>query len=208
MNAPETNAAAIERLQTLEPGTDRHQTLSFALDFRRSWLGLGRQLALVKGEQLFKEWGYRTIRAYALHELQLREAEMKKLLRGYEFMNTHEPRRLAESEEPGAAPLPRYDALDVLASARENPYLSETDFAAVRDEVFSTPHITPDRVRKAVKERAPVADQAPDASARLRKALALAERLYGLLIEEEDIPVPVTDGLEKVIGRVRRMLEE
>ena len=43
---------------------------------------------------------------------------------------------------------------------------------------------------------------------RVRKALAMAERLYGLLLEEEEVGEDITRHLEKVVGGLRKIVEE
>ena len=209
-----TEEAMERRLETLEPGTPRYEILRTAIDFKRSWLALARQIATVDKDNLFKEWGYRTIHAYAQHELHLRKETAVKLLRSYNFLESHEPRLLdrtetSDGEASKVVSLPSYQALDVLAEARENPYLSESDYRDLRDQVFEGDP-SPTQIRKLVKERAPEpvkrADIAP--TARLRKCLALAERLYGLLLEEEEMPEEIPRGVEQVVGGLRRLLDD
>jgi hypothetical protein len=198
------------RLESLEPGSERYTTLSAAIEFKRSWLELAERLSQVEKAGVFKEWGYRSFEAYAQHELHLRRETVQKLLRSYGFLNTYEPRLLedaANNKEPVA--LPSYQALDVLAEARQNPYLSERDYRELRDQVFKEDP-TPSQIRKAVREKAPgeLPKVLEEPAERLRRALALAERLYGLIVEAEDVPERVTRGMEEVVGGLRQMLEE
>ncbi len=206
-----TEEAMERRLETLEPGSPRHRVLDTAIQFKRSWLALAQQLCDVESKSLYKEWGYRTFWAYAQHELHLRKETAQKLLRSYSFLESHE-RRVLETSETGTGdvvPLPSYQALDVLAEARENPYLSEQDYREVRDQVFGEDP-SPAQVRKLVRERAPepVKKAQIDPTARLRKCLGLAERLYGLLLEEEDVPEEIPRAVEEVVGGLRRVLGE
>jgi len=206
-----TEEAMEARLSTLEPGTPRYRVLRTAIDFKRSWLELARDLADVEKNRTFKDWGYRTFHAYAQHELHLRKETVQKLLRSYNFLETHEQRLLEDDEEEPSRPmpLPSYQALDVLAEARENPYLSERDYKELRDQVFDEDP-SPSQIRKLVKERAPepVKRAEIDPLARLRKCLALAERLYGLLLEEEEVPEHVPRRLEEVVGALRKLIDE
>ena len=204
-----TEEAMEERLGTLEPGSLRYRVLHTAIDFKRSWLELAQHLNEVARGSQFKEWGYRTFEAYAQHELHLRRETAQKLVRSYDFLATHEPGALDDARAGEApVPLPNYQALDVLAEARKNPYLSERDYRELRDQVFREDP-APGQVRKAVRDRAPeAADKSSgDPAERLRKCLALSERLYGMLLEEEDLPERIPQSLEQVVAGLRQILE-
>ena len=54
-----TEEKMAERLETLDPGSKRHQVLTTALAFKRSWVRLARPLADVKRSGEFPEWGYK-----------------------------------------------------------------------------------------------------------------------------------------------------
>lgn len=208
-----TEAAMEERLESLEPGSKRYEVLACAIEFKRSWLHLARHLAEVRGRAMYKEWGYRTFEAYAQHELFIRRDTAQKLVRSFDFLSSHEQPLLKKLEEPGdhdrpVAPLPNFGALDILAEARENPNLTERDYKEIRDTVFRDDP-APSAVRKLVKERAPepVKPKNEDPTDRLRKCLGLAERLYGMLLEEE-VPDTICNHVEKAVGGLRRLLDE
>jgi hypothetical protein len=203
------SAQAMEsRLETLSPGSMRYIILKTAIDFKRSWLELAKTLSEIEAKNAYKEWGYRTLTAYTQHELFLRKDTVIKLLRSYQYIESHERRYLEEGvADDKVVPLPSFQALDVLAEARENPYLSETDFRDLRNQVFEEDP-SPGQIRKLVRERAPepVKKASLDPQARLRKCMVLAERLYGLLLEEEDVPSDVPEKLESVVGSLKRLL--
>jgi hypothetical protein len=205
-----TEESMARRLSTLDPGSPRHGALAAAIDFKRSWLELAEQLTTIERASDFKAWGYRTFEAYAQHELHLKKDTVSKLLRSYGFLNTYEPRVL-EDLEHGSEPvvMPSYQALDVLAEARKNPNLSEQDYRELRDHVFREDP-TPAQIRKVVREKAP--DALPktlvDPAERVRKALAIAERLYGMLIELDEPPQRIQQAMEEVVGGLRQMVEE
>jgi len=205
------SAQAMEaRLDTLSPGSIRYEILKTAIDFKRSWLDLAKTLSEIEAKKAYKEWGYRTLTAYTQHELFLRKDTVVKLLRSYQYIESHERRYLEDdSGEDKVVPLPSFQALDVLAEARENPYLSESDFRDLRNQVFDEDP-SPGQIRKLVRERAPdpVKKAAVDPQARLRKCMVLAERLYGLLLEEEEVPADVPEKLESVVGSLKRLLGE
>lgn len=197
------------RLDTLDPGTPRYETLRTAIDFKRSWLELAERLTEVQKAGEYKGWGYRTFEAYAQHELHLRKDTVSKLLRSFDFLTTYEPKLIDGGGKDEPAPLPSFEALDVLAEARNNPYLSERDYRELRDQVFREDP-SPSQVRKAVRELAPepAKMEATDPMERLRKSLALAERLYGLIVEQEDVPDRISRAMEEVVGGLRQMIEE
>lgn len=206
-----TEAAMAERLDSMEPGSLRYTALASAIDFKRSWVHLAKHLAEVMRAGAFKEWGFRTFEAYAQHELHLRRETAQKLVRSYDFLASHEKRSLddASDREHNPTPLPSYQALDILAEARANPYLEEKDYREIRDQVFREDP-PPSQLRKLVKERAPEPPKKEvreDPSERLRKCLALAERLYGMLLEEESAE-SVARTVEGAIGGLRRLIEE
>lgn len=203
-----TEEAMAARLATLEPGSRRYNVLDAAIRFKRSWIELARHLTECRENGHFKEWGYRSFEAYAQHELHLRRETAQKLVRSYDFLNSNERPHLeaVARGEPDVEPLPSYQALDILAEARHNPNLQEQDYQEIRDQVFRDDP-PPAQVRKLVKEKAPEPPKEEDPQQRLRKCLSLAERLYGLLLEE-DVPMPIAQSVEQAVGGLRRLLEE
>jgi hypothetical protein len=207
-----TEERMYERLQTLERGSLRYRVLSSAIEFKRSWVDLAEHLTEVAKSGGFKEWGYRTFEAYAQHELHLKRDTAQKLTRSFDFLASHEPGYLEEARAGNGdgAELPHYQALDVLAEARSNPYLAEKDYREIRDQVFGE-DLSPSQVKKMVRDRAPEPlkeKRDNDPEDRLRKCLYLAERLYGLLLEIEDLPERIAQAVEEAVGGLRRALEE
>lgn len=203
-----------ERLSTLERGTLRYRVLQSAIDFKRSWIDLAEHLSEALKNGGYKQWGYRTFDAYVQHELHLKRDTAMKLTRSFDFLAAHEQPLLDAAREDrggaGPAPLPAYQALDVLAEARANPNLSEQDYREIRDQVFGE-DLSPGQVKKLVRERSPEplkAQREDDPGERVRKCLQLAERLYGLLLEIEDLPERIAQGVEEAVGGLRRLVEE
>ena len=210
----QSEVAMAERLASLEPGTRRYQALEVALEFKRSWLALAKHLTEIRGTKLYREWGYRTFEAYGRHELHLKKETITKLVRSYDFLHEHESETLRQVErEPYEASdaqeeLPSYEALDILAEARQNPNLPEDDYRELRDQVFRDDP-PPSKLRKLVRERAPEPTKPPaeDPGKRLRRALGMAERLYGVLLEEQ-VPEGIQRSAEELVGGLRRLLED
>jgi len=211
MVATKTETEMAARLAQLEPGSKRHEVLSCAIDFKRSWFRLAHHLVEVRDSGLFSEWGWRSFESYAQSELHLRRDSVQKLVRSFDFLQSHERptlRALQQSEAQGeVVPLPSYQAIDILAEARQNPYLSDDDYRELRDQVFREDP-PPTQLRKSLKERAPEPPKPrEEPSVRLRRCLQMAEKLYGLLMEE-DVPEPITHSMEQTVGGLRRLLDE
>lgn len=202
-----TELSMLQRLSTLEKDGPRYRVLVNALGFKRSWLELAEDLTEVQRSGSFKEWGYRTFEAYVQHELHLRRDTAMKLTRSFDFLESHEPKLLKGAKREDVA-LPTFQALDVLAAARANPALSSRDYGTIRDQVFSGPDMTEAQVKKLVREVAPPPEKPKrDPEEGVRKCLQLAERLYGLVMEE-DAPDSVTRGVEEAVCGLRRMLDQ
>lgn len=180
-----------------------------AIDFKRSWLDLAQALTEVRERGAYRDWGYRTFEAYAQHELFLRRETAQKLVRSFEFMASHEPQRLeAAQQAPQSEAVPSFQALDILAEARQNPYLSEEDYRDLRDQVFREDP-APTQLKKALRERAPEPPKPPEEpAARLKRCLSLAERLYGMVLEEDEVPEGVRRSVEDAVGGLRKLLGE
>jgi hypothetical protein len=205
-----TEAEMEQRLESLEPGSVRYRVLVSAIEFKRSWLELAEYLTQVMKGGQYKEWGYRTFEAYAQHELHLKRETAIKLTRSYDFLASHEQSLLDSSRERDrGAPLPAFQAIDVLAEARANPNLSERDYKEIRDQVFED-DLSASQVKKLIREKAPepLVQKKDEPMDRIRRCLQLAERLYGLVLEEESIPATISKAVEEAVGGLRRMLEE
>lgn len=207
-----TEAQMHERLRTLEPDSMRYRVLASAIEFKRSWLDLAEHLTDASRKGGFKEWGYRTFEAYAQHELHIRRDTALKLTRSFDFLQSHEPSLLESAQSDGgdSPALPNYQAIDILAEARANPHLAERDYRTIRDQVFGE-DISPGQLKKLVREHAREPERekpADDPEQRLRRCLQLAERLYGMLLEEEELPERIAKAVEDAVGGLRRLLEE
>ena len=205
---PQATGSIAERMDNLDPTSKRFAVLVATVSFKKHWTGLARELATIRGDGTFKEWGCRTFEAYAQHELQLPRETAKKLITSYTFLRDHEQTELGRSRTEDHLALPSFHALDILAEARGNPAITEADYREIRDAVFRDDP-TPAHLRKLVKEKAPPPVKATkdDPTDRLRRCLTLAERLYGMLLEEE-VPDSICTQVEKTVGGLRRLLED
>lgn len=91
------------------------QVVSRARAFKRSWVDMAEALCKVRDEGLFQRWGYESLHAYALEELNIKRATCDKLTVSYSAMEQHVPHVL---EWDGVAQeLPTIDAVDYFARA-------------------------------------------------------------------------------------------
>jgi len=86
-------------LERVEPGSVRHQALQAALDFKGSWVELGRHLRQVEAQELWKTWEYASVTDYYQNELHLGRGEIRKLREGYEWLQQEAPELLQWRDE-------------------------------------------------------------------------------------------------------------
>jgi hypothetical protein len=195
----------VNQLENLEPSSERYRVLATAIDFKRSWLELAEHLTKIERTGEFKAWGYRTFGAYATHELHLRRDTVTKLTRSYSFLEEHEPARLYAARAERERPIPAFEVLDALALARANPELPEDVYRELRQQVFGE-GMTPAQVRAAAKPKTK-APEREDPLARIVAALKLAERLYGLVLEADELPEAIAKDAERVVQGLRALVE-
>ena len=108
-------------LKTVEAGSQRHQTLDSALDFKGSWIDLAGHLKKVEDEDLWKDWDYSSLNAYCKKELQLSRGEIRKMREGYAWLETEAPDLLEAAQSSNAdtpqksRPVPDIETVDQLA---------------------------------------------------------------------------------------------
>lgn len=109
-------------LKTVEDGSQRHQTLDAALDFKGSWIDLAGHLKKVEDEELWKGWDYSSLNAYCKKELQLSRGEIRKMREGYAWLENEAPDLLeatqsndADNPQKKSRPVPDIETVDQLA---------------------------------------------------------------------------------------------
>lgn len=110
-------------LERVEPGSVRHQALRAALDFKGSWVELGRHLKEVEAEELWRTWEYSSVTDYYKKELHLGRGDIRKLREGYEWLQNEAPELLewrdeaygGEGDAKTRRPTPDMDTVDQLS---------------------------------------------------------------------------------------------
>ena len=122
------------RLQDLDPGSKRYQTLRAARDFKAAWVGLAKALTQVRDSGEFQTWGYATFEAYCGRELKIRRDTADKLTRSFAFLREHKPDVLDRQRE---SDMPALDVVDLLQRARAKASVPEEAFVSLRDDVLA-----------------------------------------------------------------------
>ncbi len=176
------------RADDLPEGSARRLVLEGARRFKAAWVDFGRQLAQVRHEELWKEWGYPSFDRYCAKELFIRPATAEKLTVSYGFLERHEP-ALARG---GDAKAPPFEVIEVLSRAEAAGRLSQEGWRELRDEVLDRPP-TPAAMNRKLAERfgPPPTPAAPRKPERLEKLASLARRLAAACEDDSAVPAPL-----------------
>ena len=198
-----------EKLAELEPGSERYQVLLAAKRFKATWVELGDCLTRVREQDLYSDWGYRSLEAYCRKELHINKDTVNKLTRSYAYVRDHEPRVL---EQENFEEVPALDVVDLLSRAREKSSISQAELDNIRTEVFtpSPLEVSKQDLMKRFRQVDPNAFRPPaptplSPEQQVRKALLLAEKLSGLL-QVQDIPESVQEKATAVKEYLRKQL--
>jgi hypothetical protein len=177
------------RAEDLPEGSVRRRVIEGAKRFKAAWVDLGRLLAQVRHEELWKEWGYPSFDKYCTKELFIRPATADKLTVSFGFLERHEP-ALARAQH-GDAKAPPFEVIEVLSRAEAAGRLSQEGWRELRDEVLENPPTAAAMNRKlAERFGPPPPPPAPKKAERLARLAALGRRLATAC--EEDTAVPQT----------------
>jgi hypothetical protein len=191
------------RAEDLPEGSVRRRVLEGARRFKAAWVELGRLLAQVRNEELWKEWRYPSFDRYCSKELFIRPATADKLTVSFGFLERHEP-ALARSHG-GDGKAPPFEVIEVLSRAEAAGRLSQEGWRELRDEVLQNPP-TPAAMNRKLSERfgPPPAPPSPRKPERLARLAALARRLAAACEDDAAVPAPLT----KRAADLARDLEE
>jgi hypothetical protein len=191
------------RAEDLPEGSVRRRVLEGAKRFKAAWVDLGRLLAQVRHEELWKEWGYASFDKYCSKELFIRPATAEKLTVSFGFLERHEP-ALARAPH-GDAKAPPFEVIEVLSRAEAAGRLSQEGWRELRDEVLANPP-TPAAMNRKLSERfgPPPPAPTPRKAERLERLAALARRLASACEEDG----AVSQALAKRAADLARDLEE
>ncbi len=193
------------RIGELPEGSLRRKVLESARRFKASWVELGRMLAQVREEGVWKEWGFDSFEAYCTKELFLRRATAEKLALSYGFLERHEP-EMARARELRS--VPPFEVIEVLSRAEAAGRMDGKAWGEMREEVIDGEADRAD-VSRRIAERfgPPPKPPQPSAGERLARLAGLARRVAEGCEAEKDVPAALrrtardlADALERIAG--------
>jgi hypothetical protein len=193
------------RIGELPEGSLRRKVLESARRFKASWVELGRMLAQVREEGVWKEWGFDSFEAYCTKELFLRRATAEKLALSYGFLERHEP-EMARARELRS--VPPFEVIEVLSRAEAAGRMDEKAWGEMREEVIDGEADRSD-VSRRIAERfgPPPKPPQPSAGERLARLAGLARRVAEGCEAEKDVPAALrrsarelADALDRIAG--------
>lgn len=196
-----------QRLEEVEEEGERVEVLRAALTYRSSWLGLAEHLSDVAETRQFKEWGFKTFKDYCEEELRLPQTIVRKLVRGYQWIDRELPNLLAglDAAQSAEAPVivPDVDTVGALIAAER-----EVERERIERNVYDTIKAQAVRgeanarvVRAEVKEAIPEhlrEDPNGDPVKVLKRTLSSAEKM----LEQLEI---VVEGDEETLELAMRL---
>lgn len=203
------------KLAQLNPESPRHHALHAALQFKSSWVQLGEELTVVRGQQMFRDWGFKTFNDYCKDEIRITSETAAKLCRSYIYLSENQP-EMVQEPTPGVEParVPDYRAVDLLARMKDNERVPEPVYQDLSQATFAQ-DMAVGELRKRFKEEAPEAFTAraqsgsttADPRRRLRSALSQSSKLIETLNAVDGIDETVIEEAELLHSKVASMLQ-
>lgn len=216
-------ALIMERMVNLDPEDDRYHMLKATLDYKASWLELAERLNVLADTKEYKQWGYKTFKAYCTEELQLTNSQARKLVRGFQWIDKEAPQllpRFVDDEVEVAANdsrvVPDIDTVNVLVKAQkevEKERLSADDYEGLKERALSGEPTARD-LRKELKEAVvePEKDPREEQLKILRRSLSATKRLLSQLEEAGNVDDEIHELAEqlqqKIFDLVSRLMDE
>ncbi|MDR3211298.1 MAG: hypothetical protein LBU79_05215 [Planctomycetota bacterium] len=205
---PSSNVKKIDsQLDSLEPGSLRHQVLLSLRQFRASWVELGRLLNEVVYGGDYKTWGYDDFEVYCARELGLKKPTVQKLLVSYNYMKKYEGKRLQAFEEDTGGlsdqRIPDFQTVELLDKARQDDRLSRDTVKELHRKAFDDAVEGPElrrELRQSLRAPDAAASEVIDATSSKRDLvvlLRLARELRRKLSLSEAVPAGLKERIER-----------
>jgi hypothetical protein len=189
------------KMEQLEPGTPRYETLEVARRFKTSWVDLGGRLYGVRNKQLFLQWGFEKFEDYCSKELRIKPQTATKLTASYAFLKQEGPAVLRR--DGIEKPVPDIQVIDFLRRMREKEHVPERDFSRIKELAFDD--APPAQVRRELKQSLPEPEPTSK-SVELKRLLNLAHRLADGLAAITGIPHIVVDRAISLVDDLRGLV--
>ena len=186
------------RIEELPEGSMRRRLLEGARRFKASWVEFARLLSQVRGEELWREWGYPSFEAYCSRELFIRRSTADKLTLSYGFLERHEP-QLARAREVRSAP--PFEVIEVLSRAEAAGRLPASGYAELREDLLERSPTAAAVSRRLSERFGPASRPRPDERVRLERLAAAARRLAEGFRAEKAVP-------RELAGRAQALADE
>ena len=108
----QSEKAILALMKTLEPESLRYQVLEAALAFKGSWIFLAEKLTEVHQTSAFKDWGHKGLVSYSQQELHVTSSTVKKLVRGFQWLQNEAPQYI-EQQDRVHSPPPERPPIDI-----------------------------------------------------------------------------------------------
>ncbi len=90
MTESKAQKAIVDKMNAIEPGTERWEALNVARRFKTSWVELGGKLFEIRKKKLFEEWGFGKFDDYSQNEIKIKPRTAAKLTASYGFLKKEE----------------------------------------------------------------------------------------------------------------------
>lgn len=199
------DAVLSQKAREVPVGTLRHTVLNAARRFKSTWVELGKLLVQVNDGALYEQWGFESFEAYCLKELHIRKQTAQKLIRGFSFLNKHEPK--AMEREDLAETAPAFEVVEVLAGADERGQLSAAEYKSVRDSIWS-PQKPIAELRRELSDRFPRPVEPQGEGIQLRRLAGLARKLANELSASRKVPKAISERAAALAEDVEGLASE
>ncbi|RME20894.1 MAG: hypothetical protein D6806_15595, partial [Deltaproteobacteria bacterium] len=115
-----------EKMEGLEPGSDRYNVLETARRFKKSWIEMGAALFRVRAKELYRRWGFDRFEQYCQQELRIKPQTANKLCASYAFLREEDPSVLRR--DGVEKPVPDVQVVDFLRRLKEKRNIPDDAF--------------------------------------------------------------------------------
>ena len=215
----QSEKAILALMKTLEPESLRYQVLEAALAFKGSWIFLAEKLTEVHQTNAFKEWGHKGLVSYSQQELHVTSSTVKKLVRGFQWLQKEAPQYIDHQDRVHNPP-PERPPLDIqlvstLAKAQDK--LLDTPGGQEAYEALKQAALTGTHSSAALNKQLKASFPEPEAKGHevhkkraLRKALSSAAQVIVQLQawDDDDTLLGEAEALrEKIASAIERLTE-
>lgn len=181
---------------------ERRQLLERARVFKTGWVELAAALSKAAKEQLYRDWGYKTLEAYCLKELHIRRPTVAKLIGNYHFLRKTEPDLI---ENTRLERIPDMETTKALADLHEKTPLDEETFRQLKQGAIDHGYTA-----ATIKRKAKLATGTPEERKQeelLRRLKSMMHNIKVVFAHLGDMPPQVKEALQQLESYVNTRTE-